>query len=109
MTEQSETKIKQFDVNDEITVVRGLHKGMTGIVVYVDTKSEAYAVRLTDGVVAVINWVNVKAPVEATITATQLAEVFNRFWDEIPDLLLEELETVAPGITANVKRAVADA
>jgi hypothetical protein len=110
MTEQSETEIKPFDVNDEITIMRGLYKGQTGTVVYVDHVSEAYAVRLPDGgMAAPINWVNVKPPVEATITATLLAEVFNRFVGDVPDGLLAALENVAPGITAHVKVAEASA
>lgn len=99
MTDKSETKPMLFKVNDEITIMRGLHKGMIGTVRDVSEIAQTYAVKLQDGVLAVINAVNVRVPAEATITATDLADALGSVTEILTQDTLDALENRAPGIT----------
>lgn len=74
MTEQSET-VQKYNIGDEITVMRGLERGKTAEVIGVDSEKEQYAIKFTDNSFAVVNFVNAKAPVEGTISASPLATI----------------------------------
>lgn len=107
MSEQSETM--KFSPKDEITIMRGLHRGTKATVLAVDYGKAQYAVTLADGSFAVINAVNVREPEEVTITAQQLADALGNYAEDLPVHVLEALETAAPGITERfvISKAVA--
>lgn len=76
-TEAAKTaKSPQYSQGDEITVMRGLDRGKTAKVMGVDEKNEQYAVQFADGAFSVVNFVNVKAPQEGTVTVTTLVDAF---------------------------------
>lgn len=89
-----------FKVSETVQIMRGLHKGQSAEVIYVDEGQETYAVKFVNGAVDVINWVNVKTPVEPTIGAGALATAIGGFAGEFPAGVLEDLEKASPGITA---------
>lgn len=72
MTDTSETQ--QYGIGDKITIMRGVDRNKVAEVIYVDKDREQYAVKFTDGAVAVVNWVNAKPPVEQTYTAAQIRQ-----------------------------------
>lgn len=75
MTDASEKtdNTPKFSSGDTVTVSRGLNRGRSGKVLDVDTANGQYAVKFADkGDMAVINFGNVKDPVEPTITKTAL-------------------------------------
>jgi hypothetical protein len=106
MTEKSETppQLQLFKTGDEISIMRGKHRNATAIVLDYSTATAEYAVKFPDGSLGVINAVNVRVPDEATITAGQFAQAFSDFGGEIPRVVMEALETLAPGITARIAR-----
>lgn len=75
MTDKSEMAFKQ---GDEVTIVRGKLKGLTGNVLGVDTEADKYAVQTADGSFAVVNAVNVKVPEEPTLTLSQVRALLER-------------------------------
>lgn len=106
MTDKSEMR---FEQGDEITIMRGKHKGQTARVLAVDESNDAYGVQFADGSFAPINAVNVKVPDEATITASQLAHVLGAEANDLSSLVMSRLEDVSPGITAHFVLAKAAA
>lgn len=102
MTEQSEPPVQQYGTGDEISIMRGKHRGATAIVVTYSSATAEYAVKFPDGCLGVINAVNVRGPVEVSITDGQLAQAFGDFGGEIPARVMDALEALAPGITAKI-------
>jgi ribosomal protein L24 len=96
---QSESKAPAYKTGDSISIMRGIHRGKTATVLDVDTANEQYAVKLTDGGLVVVNFVNVREPQEVSITATALGAVLDAYPD-LPEAFLADLEKAAPGITA---------
>jgi KOW motif-containing protein len=107
MTDTSEAmKLSQ---GDEITIMRGKHKGQIGKVLDVDKTSETYAVKFSDGSFAPINAVNVRVPDAVTITAEALGQALSNEGGELSDTCMARLEAAAPGITEHIVRAYASA
>jgi hypothetical protein len=98
MTEKSETPGMQFKDGDEVSIMRGLHRNETARVIGVNAGQQEYAVRFTDGSFGLINAVNVRAPEEPSITASQLAAMLGNYIGEIPTNLLDEIAAALPGI-----------
>jgi ribosomal protein L24 len=105
MTDKSEAPA--FKTGDEISIMRGKHRGATAIVV--DYSTGQYAVKLPDGNLDVINAVNVRVPDEPTITASQLGQAFGDEGHEISNAVFERLEALVPGITNRMTMVKVDA
>lgn len=105
MTEKSEAPV--FKTGDEISIMRGKHRGATATVVDYSIATAEYAVKFLDGKLDVINAVNVRVPDEPSITASQLGQAFG---DDVPStLVLARLEALVPGITDKVVLVRVDA
>lgn len=86
-----------YKVGDEISVSRGKHRKQTATVLAVDEAKGTYAVKFADGSLGVVNAASVKAPVEGTVTVSQLAELI---YSAPGGDALAALETNVPGFTA---------
>lgn len=85
-----------YKVGDEISVSRGKHRKQTATVLAVDEAKGTYAVKFADGSLGVVNAASVKAPVEGTVTARELAEIVYSA-DGGSDGIFEALEKSVPG------------
>lgn len=87
MTTQSETiEAMKYNQGDEITIMRGIHRGKTAKVLGVDAAKRQYATQLTDGQFVVINEVNTKAPQEGQVQASRLATLVKTWADSDGDV-----------------------
>lgn len=89
-----------FKTGDELTISRGTYRNQTAIVV--EASNEKYAVKLADGTLTVINAVNVRKPAEATISASELADVLFAYVEISPEFV-EALDAKVPGISAYLR------
>jgi len=100
MTDKSEVLV--FKTGDEISIMRGKHRGATATVVDYSAGPAEYAVQFADGSFGVINAVNVRVPDEPSITASELASAFGTDAGNVPDQVWVRMEALAPGITDRI-------
>lgn len=82
----------KYEAGQTLTVMRGKTRGQSAEVIGVDSTNQSYAVKYVDGTFGVINAVNVKEPVEATIGAGKLAELVQATLDAHPAAEVTQLQ-----------------
>lgn len=95
--EKTEPGPMKYKSGDELSVSRGKSAGRTATVLAVDKIKRQYAVQYTDGTVGTVNDVNVKAPAEGTITASELAQVMTNVTtlEDLVDILKASVDGFA--------------
>lgn len=73
--EAKSTPTPQYKVGDSVTVSRGKTRGQRGTVAGVDAVNGKYAITFADGTFDLVKFVSVKAPVEDTVTAAEIAAI----------------------------------
>jgi hypothetical protein len=99
-TSEGKTSTPQFKTGDTISIMRGIHRNDTATVLDVDEANEQYAVRLTSGGVAVVNFVNAKGPEIEPIDADKLAGALNSYG--LDATVLGHLESVFPQLSGKL-------
>lgn len=84
-TEAKKTGPLAYKVGDELTIMRGIHRGKVAKVMGVDENKRQYATQLTSGEFVVINEVNTKPPQEGKVEATKLADLVGSWMDSDGD------------------------
>lgn len=110
-TTETKTGPLAYNVGDELTIMRGVHRGKVAKVMGVDQNKRQYATQLTSGEFVVINEVNTKPPTEGKVEATKLARLVAGWTDSEGDAaaLVSLLSSSVDGFAKAYDSVAADA